>query len=311
MIQITFYALRFTFQDMSTKSIDQLLDLLIDALEERKSVREGEWSDAPSQSADPSGLPPQQNGRSDYVDGSPIEVVTSAPDLNAVESHTPDLKAEPIEESHAEIIEDEVAEWVDDAPQSAEMTHLTETTEHIPTIDNMPRTMVRLFVALLIVIAFANLQLFDLTRLNAAFASGNTGETTVRFARDGMLLQGDGLKVYLMENNKRRWITTSEAFDAFGYRWGAVRRVEESYLQQFDEGEPIYLAMKCPDSLHVFAIGVLESGQRTRRWISDIETFQAMGFVWAEIDESRCNFLRRLPNGEPFPADVDRPIPSP
>lgn len=284
---------------MSTKSIDQLLDLLIDALEERKTVRIVDESVA-TESADLPPLPPHSLIDPPYFE--PIQLdETSPPKLESYERESPVL----IESD--EIVEaDTVAEEV----VSAEIAPI-ELAEHIPMIDNMPRTMVRLFIALLVVIAFANLQLFDITRLNALFASGNEGTTTVRFARDGMLLRGDSLKVYLMENNKRRWITTSEAFNAYGYRWGAVRHVGNDYLAQFEEGEPIYLALKCPSSSHVFALDVQGETQRVRRWISDIETFEQMGFRWGDIDQERCSFLRSLLNGKPFPEDVDRPIPNP
>ncbi len=297
---------------MATTSIDQLLDLLIDALEERRVTREN----GAEKSAE---LPPipSHNAVADLAPEPPALFAERSPaDLAATDSL---LQAEPVKRAPA-LVEEAMPLQVQ--PESAEtftipadeVEHkdtITESVEHIPMIDNMPRTMVRLFIALVAFVAIANLQLFDITSLNTLFASGNGGTTTVRFARDGMLLQGDGLKVYLMENNQRRWITTSEAFNAFGYRWGAVRHVNDSYLEQFVEGEPIYLALKCPDSPHVFALDVVGSTRRVRRWISDIDTFRAMGFVWEEIDENRCNFLRGLPNGDPFPADTERQIPNP
>ncbi len=298
---------------MATKSIDQLLDLLIDALEERKLARyENEQIDhEPILTTETQDATPPLSDTTDLARRSPLPEGGLGSDFAIEEEILPikDEVAAPVAETKSNVLVEQV-EFVEEIDSAAPHT-ADELPEHIPMIDNMPRTMVRLFIALLVVVAFANLQLFSLTSLNAVFAGGNSGATTIRFARDGMLLKGDGTSVYLMEDNKRRWITTSEAFTNYGYRWGAIRYVDDDYLEQFVEGEPIYLPMKCPNSPHVFALDVEGSTQRVRRWVSDIETFEAMGFTWGEIDENRCGFLRALPDGEPFPAGVDRPIPSP
>ena len=305
---------------MSTKSIDQLLDLLIDALEERKEVRD---SVEPTPQTPPTTRRPQPIGVQ-----KPVRKKRASAMAQAVYFEEKPLVRErevepvqPVAAPVAPVVASEADALVAAAPKSAQSELVmpvasppaVEAVAADPVRDNMPRTLVQLFAALLLFIAFANLQLFDLTSLNAIFAGGNTGDNVVRFARDGMLLRGSGNAVYLMEDNKRRWITTAEAFNYYGYRWTSVRHVSDDYLAQFDEGDPIYLALKCPGSPHVFALDVSrpESTQRVRRWISDIETFEAMGFEWGDIDFNQCNMLRGVPNGEPFPADAPEPIPRP
>ena len=173
--------------------------------------------------------------------------------------------------------------------------------------DNMPRTIVRMFASLILFIIIANLNI-GMPGLER-FVGNNDGVERIRIARDGTLLQGFGNAVYVIEDNKRRWITTSEAFEFYDYRWGNVRRVQESFLQQFEEGEPIYLLMKCPGAPHIYALGY-ENNRRVRKWIRDIETFTAEGFTWNMVSEDHCAQLIRTVDGTTIPpgeTDIPRP----
>ena len=78
--------------------------------------------------------------------------------------------------------------------------------------------------------------------------------------------------------------------------------MEDKFLARFDEGRPVYLLLKCAASPHVYA---LEDGQK--RWIKDIPTFEANGFVWEDIRITSCQYLRNLPNGRPIPTDAGPP----
>ncbi|HEU5315260.1 MAG TPA: PQQ-binding-like beta-propeller repeat protein, partial [Chloroflexota bacterium] len=55
----------------------------------------------------------------------------------------------------------------------------------------------------------------------------------------GMLVKGGGDRVYLVEGNQRRWITSAEAFSARGYQWSQVHLVPESSLANLPEGASI------------------------------------------------------------------------
>jgi len=56
---------------------------------------------------------------------------------------------------------------------------------------------------------------------------------------NGSLLKGSGNKVYLIENGKKRWITTAEVFAFNGYKWKDVIVVADFELSLYPEGENI------------------------------------------------------------------------
>ena len=54
--------------------------------------------------------------------------------------------------------------------------------------------------------------------------------------------------------------------------------------------------MKCQSSPHIYR---LEGGEK--RWIRDIEAFEAEGHVWEDVRFVPCGYLRDLPDGETIP----------
>jgi hypothetical protein len=120
--------------------------------------------------------------------------------------------------------------------------------------------------------------------------------------RDGLVLKGSGPEIYVLEDNKLRWISSLEAFEFFHYRWEQVHMVEDRFLEQFEKGRPIHVLLKCKDSPHIYA---LENGQK--RWIKDIPTFEAVGYVWKDVKFVSCSYLRSLPDGPSIPEDAGPP----
>jgi hypothetical protein len=162
-------------------------------------------------------------------------------------------------------------------------------------LDSMLR---RLAIALLLLIIIINIP-FNRYGTNLARAMPDAEAFVIR---DGVLLKGSGPEVYTLENNQRRWITTLDAFEWYGYTWEQVHEVEDSFLENFEEGLPVHLLLKCPSSPHVYA---LEDGQK--RWIKDIPTFEAQQYVWEDIKFVTCQELRDIPNGPPIPPDAGTP----
>ncbi len=120
--------------------------------------------------------------------------------------------------------------------------------------------------------------------------------------RDGLVLKGSGPEIYVLEDNKLRWISSLEAFEFFGYTWDQVHIVDDKFLGEFEKGRPIHVLLKCPTSPHIYA---LENG--AKRWIKDIPTFLAEGYVWEDVKFVSCDYLRSLPNGPSIPEDAGPP----
>lgn len=65
------------------------------------------------------------------------------------------------------------------------------------------------------------------------------GENIYVDIKDGSLVKSSGAKIYLIENSKKKWITTAEIFISNGYDWGNVIVVSEEELGAYEEGEKI------------------------------------------------------------------------
>lgn len=173
----------------------------------------------------------------------------------------------------------------------------------------MHHTVRRMFVVLIFFVILSNIPI-NYSQLNEWLGtSAADGVATIRVAREGMLIRMTGSnRVYVMENNKRRWITTPEAFVEYGYRWSAVREVNSDFLNEFEEGDPIYVLVQCFGSPHIYVLDARGiSGQRVKRWIKDVPTLESMRNQWEIIQQVECGYLRSLPNGEPFPPDAGNP----
>jgi hypothetical protein len=110
--------------------------------------------------------------------------------------------------------------------------------------------------------------------------------------------------IWVYRDGAFHWITSLDAFEHYGYRWEQVHVVEPGFLSAFDKGNPIYVLLKCDSSPHVYQ---LEAGQK--RWIVDIPTFQAQGYVWEDVKFVPCANLRGLPDGESIPPGRGTPPP--
>ncbi|MAT97260.1 MAG: hypothetical protein CL608_08975 [Anaerolineaceae bacterium] len=256
---------------------DQILDLLLDALQERQSSRQ--QVDEPIA---PAPAPPEE--------------MNPAPPAVPIEtSQTEDEEESPLTQTEeAEEANETEVEW--------EPTSLKEPAPPTPLpsiqLDKMLR---RLAVAVGILIILINIP-FNRSGLSLARAMPDAQSLVIR---DGLVFKGSGERIYVLEDSRKRWITSLEAFDYFGYRWEQVNVVDDSFLDQFEDGRPLYVLLKCQNSPHIYA---LEDGQK--RWIKDIPTFEAQGFVWDDVKFVSCGELRRLPTGTPIPADAG-PSPEP
>jgi hypothetical protein len=269
--------------------IDRLLDLLLDALQEREAARRAEGPGAPAP-------PPIEEAPEDE----PPEPVP-APLAPAGRDEPSDVDRGPDRETGGEVeppvmqeAEREAVDEVDGAVMAA-----PDAPEKPPTI-HLDRMLGRLVVVLLVIIVLINIP-FNRYGTNLARAMPDRQALVIR---DGLLLKGDGDEVYVLEDNHKRWISSLEAFEYYGYRWDEVNQVDDDFLAQFPDGPPLSILYKCEGSPHVYAI---EDGMK--RWIEDIPTFEAEGYVWDDVQIVPCGKLRGIPDGLPIPPDAGEPPP--
>jgi hypothetical protein len=260
---------------------EQILDLLLDALLERQAARQ---TLSPQPAPEPGGEVEQPSPPpASPVEGSeepglaaPIEPeqVPADAEPGAWEAHE---KAQRAWETEAE------KEWTSPSP--------------LPSI-NLGRAMARLFMVLGMLVVLINVPL----NLQGVSLARMIPDSAALIIRDGLVLKGSGPDIYVLQDDKLRWISSIEAFEYFGYKWDEVHVVEDSFLGQFEKGQPIHVLLKCPASLHIYA---LESGRK--RWIKDIPTFLAEGYVWEDVKMVDCYYLRQLPNGATIPENAGPP----
>lgn len=166
---------------------------------------------------------------------------------------------------------------------------------------NLDRTLGRLFILVATLVVLINI---PITRHRVSLARIMPDSSSL-IIRDGLVLKGSGPEIYVLEDNKLRWISSLEAFEFFGYTWDQVHVVDDEFLKEFEIGRPIHVLLKCQASPHIY---VLENG--TRRWIKDIPTFLAEGYVWEDVKFVSCEYLQSLPEGPPIPEDAG-PAPQP
>ncbi len=249
--------------------IDQLLDLLLDALQERKATRSVEQS---------SSLKPQVE--ENLINEPPEPIPTPLPVANQTEM--------------ADV--DHMADLTTDQPDMNEAV-APYAPEKLPTI-HLDQMLGRLAFSLLILIVLINIP-FNRYGTNLARAMPDEQALVIR---DGLVLKGEGEEIYVLENNHKRWISSLDAFEHYGYRWEQVNLVDDNFLDQFPSGSTLSILNKCASSPHVFAI---EDG--VKRWIKDIPTFEAQRYVWEDVQIVSCTALEKIPSGSPIPPDAGEP----
>jgi hypothetical protein len=163
---------------------------------------------------------------------------------------------------------------------------------------NLGRTLGRLLLVLVVLVVLVNI---PVNRYGTSLAR-IMPDSAALVIRDGLVLKGSGPEIYVLEDNKLRWISSLEAFEFFDYTWEQVHVVDDRFLEGFEKGRPIHVLLKCKGSPHIYA---LENGQK--RWIKDIPTFEAEGYVWEDVKIVTCSYLRGLPDGLPIPTDAGPP----
>ncbi|MSP14118.1 MAG: hypothetical protein EXR62_14330 [Chloroflexi bacterium] len=161
--------------------------------------------------------------------------------------------------------------------------------------------MARLALGLLIAIVLINI---PLNSQGTALARSIPSSSAL-IIRNGLVVkEAASPEIYVYRDGAFHWITTLDAFDYFGYRWRDVQLVEPGFLDQFAQGKPIYVLLKCEGSPHIYR---LEEGQK--RWIVDIPTFEAEGYIWQDVKMVPCSKLHGLSDGDSIPPGRGLPPP--
>ena len=128
-------------------------------------------------------------------------------------------------------------------------------------------------------------------------------DSTAVVIHNGLVLKGSGPEIYLLEDHKLRWISGREARGSYFHSANA-HTVEDSVLEQFEQGQPIRRLVKCHNSALVYA---LENGQK--RWVENPPPEDKTNKRWDKVYQVTCPFLDGLPDGLPIPENAGAPPP--
>jgi hypothetical protein len=269
---------------------DKLLDLLLDALQERQATRRVQQpasAEVALHDTEPSFIP--ADAEIEKITPKTHERVPKQGELQPDKTGPLPLEGECGEPTSA----DKQGVLPSDQPCQA--------TDHLPAhgpAAHLPRTIRGLVLAVLLLVALINL---PINRYGASLAR-IVPDTASLVLRDGLVLKAPGPDIYVLQDNKLRWISSLDAFEYFGYRWDEVHVVDDQFLKQFETGRPVHVLLKCDASPHIYA---LENG--TKRWIRDISTFEGQGYVWSDVKSVNCDYLAALPHGPSIPEDAGPP----
>ncbi len=264
---------------------DQILDLLLDALIERQKARRMQSLPAIAARPEPArvdqGQPVAQPAKPEK---------TAAPSIPPARPEPP-----PAEQRRPAAVRPGPASPPWHKPQPGEEGW--EPTPKLPSI-HTGRMLVRLAILIGVLIILVNI---PVNRYGVSLAR-ILPETSSLIIRDGLVLKGSGPEIYVLEEEKLRWISSLDAFEHLGLTWEDVHVVEDTFLDKYEKGRPIHVLLKCDGSPHIYRLENQE-----KRWIKDIDTFLDEGHVWEDVRFVSCQYLRGLPSGLPIPEDAGPP----
>ncbi len=192
----------------------------------------------------------------------------------------------------AEILDD----GRDEPLTSAEMAELAEYAKLAVqpiTPAGLRRALRWLAGALAIILVLVNLPLLNGTAIIRAL-----GDPQNIVLSEGRLLREENdSAIYVMQNNLRRLISSEEAFQHYGYRWGNVTVVPPGYLEGVPEGAPQHVLITCRGQAEIYLL----DGSR-RRPIRDFAVVEAMGYTLdRDLRYVSCERLREYLVGTLIP----------
>ena len=275
---------------------EQILDLLLDALIERQKARRA--TDSPPSLKERAAVPPSRPEPPPAEQQRPIEQRTGT-------QPTPASPAPPLVEQQRPTEQRSAARPTPvrpapppprrRAPQPGDKDW--EPPPRQPSIQ-MGKMLGRLAILTVVLIILVNI---PVTRYGVSLAR-ILPDSAALIIRDGLVLKGSGPEIYILEDDRLRWISSMDAFEHLGLTWQDVHVVEDALLDKFEKGRPVHVLLKCRASPHIYR---LENDQK--RWIKDIDTFLAEGHVWEDVRFVTCDYLRGIPDGPPIPEDAGPP----
>lgn len=112
---------------------------------------------------------------------------------------------------------------------------------------------------------------------------------------DGSLIKGPGPEVYLVENEKRRHITSPALFQNKNFNWKNIIKISEEELLAHQIGESLFFNDNTLIKGTNPEVYLIKS--QKRHWIKTAEVFLGLGYNWRNIIELSQNELNKYALG--------------
>lgn len=292
------------------KAMDQILDLLLDALNERQQTRGSNAAAPPipekideppaENKAEESKPQPEKNPKSEYEIREPKQLAKNKTSKKTAAKAK--KKSAPLVDAFKHVVNEvavDAPETIEPEKEKTDYGLWDESAERLPTI-NMNKVFYRMAISLFLLIVVVNM---PFNRFGTNLARAMPDERAL-IVRNGLVFKGPGDDIYVLEDNHKRWISSLAAFELHYFEWEMVHEVDQEFVDQFPDGKPIHVLIRCDAQPHIY---LLEEGKK--RWIENPREFEKAGFVWEEVKYvSSCYKLKNdYPDGIPIPADAGDP----
>ena len=118
---------------------------------------------------------------------------------------------------------------------------------------------------------------------------------SVKYGPDGQLVS-DGDKVYLIENGKKRWVTSGQLFSLLGYQWSKVKKADAAAAATYLSGAVMFY----PEGTLIRAqnqaeIYLVKDGQK-HQFLS-AQSFLKLGYQWSKVKVVDSTEVALCPSG--------------
>jgi len=122
------------------------------------------------------------------------------------------------------------------------------------------------------------------------------GGQKIKYGNDRSLITFDGVKIYYIENGRKRFITSHTLFEALGLKVPDVKKVSEDEILSLLDGD----VMKYPDKTLIKvknseAIYLVDFGRKRKFWT--LKQFLSLGYKTEKIVEIESSELSNLSDG--------------
>lgn len=154
---------------------------------------------------------------------------------------------------------------------------------------NMGRSLAQIVIVLIVLLMLVNIP-FNNYKTGLAQLMPPSASVVIR---DGLLFQGSGPTLYVVQDYKLRPVAGPEAFNHY-FKQSDVSLVEDSLLEQMAQGPPLRLLVRCRQGSAVYA---LENG--LKRWVK-YPPLSSKARLWDQPQWISCQKLERYPIGPPI-----------